>query len=180
MTARFGEAVIGGGLSTGRVTTDNCGVLMDSPDSRFCHNVQPFEGATQVKFSGAYPLPLDFQVSATYQDLPGIPVAASYTASNASIAPSLGRNLSAGANANATITLIEPNTVFEGRIRQLDVRLSRTFTAGRAKVATSLDLFNALNASPILSINTTYGGKWLAPNQILAGRTMKVGATLSF
>src|SRR5439155_17387053 len=64
----------------------------------FCHVAQPWSSNTQVKFSGTYPLPMRFVASATLQNLAGIPLAANYPAPSAAIAPSLGRNLSAGAN----------------------------------------------------------------------------------
>jgi hypothetical protein len=159
---------------------------MDSPESRFCRVTLPFAGQTQVKLSGAYPLPWwDIQASATYQDLPGIPIIASYVASNAEIRPSLGRNLGAcGAaatcNATTTVELVEPNTMREGRIRQLDLRFAKIFRFGRYRVQGNFDAYNALNASPILAINTRYGASWRQPTEILAARTFKVGATLNF
>ena len=177
--------VLSGGLSTGRTVTDNCAVLMDSPQQRFCHVILPFSAQSQFKFSGAYGLPWDVQASATYQDLPGIPISASYVASNAEIRPTLGRNLgqcgaSATCNGTATVDLIEPNTLFEDRIRQVDLRLSKAFRVGRARLQGQFDIFNALNASPILAENTRYGSSWLQPTEILTGRFVKFGATIDF
>lgn len=187
MTARFGEGgLVTGGLSTGRTVTDDCAVRMDSPDKLFCRNTQPFEGQTQLKLSGAYPLPWDMQVSTTYQDLPGIPIVASYVASNAQVVPSLGRNLGqCGTAATCTGTLIvanlfEPGTLFEGRIRQVDFRFTKSFKVGRVNLEGMLDAYNAFNASPILGMNTRYGPSWLAPQQILAGRLFKVGSRITF
>lgn len=185
-TARFGVGgMLTGGLSTGQTVTDNCATRMDSPDQRFCRVTAPFMGQFQVKFSGTYPLPWDFQASATYQDLPGIPVSASLVVSNALIAPSLGRNLGAcrGAavcNANVTVELLEPNTVREDRIRQLDLRVSRSFRVGRTRVEGMFDAYNALNASPIVTLNARFGPAWLTPTRILAGRTLKVGTRITF
>jgi Carboxypeptidase regulatory-like domain len=187
MNLRFGQGgLLNGGISTGRTVTDNCAVLMDSPERRFCRVTLPFAGQIQVKLSGAYPLPWwDIQASATYQDLPGIPITASYVASNAEIRPSLGRNLGAcGAAATCTATttveLIEPNTMREARIRQLDLRFSKILRFGKYRVQGNFDAYNALNASPILAINTRYGASWRQPTEILAARTFKLGATLSF
>jgi hypothetical protein len=50
---------------------------------------------------------VDVQVSGTYQTKPGPLVLAIYTATNAQIAPSLGRNLSGGA-ANVDVHLLSP------------------------------------------------------------------------
>ena len=80
-----------GGVSSGRTVTDNC-ATPDVPD-QFCRQTLPL---TEFKLSGVQPLPWwGLQVSATYQNLPGVPQAATYLATNAEIAPSLGRNLSA-------------------------------------------------------------------------------------
>jgi len=177
--------LLAGGVGTGRTMTDNCAVLMDSPQSRFCRVKLPFAGQTQVKVSAAYPLKWDLQASATYQDLPGIPITASYVVSNAEARSSLGRNFGAcGAAAACTATtmveLIEPNTMREARIRQLDLRLSKNVRIGRYRVQGNFDAYNALNTSPILSINTRYGTSWRQPTEILAARTLKLGATFSF
>jgi hypothetical protein len=42
------------------------------------------------------------------------------------------------------------------------------------------DVYNALNASPILSINTRYGNEWLRPLQILDARLFKFGIQVNF
>jgi hypothetical protein len=183
---RFGRGgLLAGGVGTGRTVTDNCAVLMDSPQKRFCRVKLPFAGQTQLKVSAAYPIKWDIQASATYQDLPGIPITASYVVSNAEARPTLGRNFGAcGAAATCTATttveLIEPNTMFEGRIRQLDLRLSKSVRIGRYRVQGNFDAYNALNRSPILSINTRYGTSWRQPTEILAARTIKLGGTFSF
>jgi len=191
--ARFSEGrQLAGGLSTGRQVTDNCytgsdvsllaeGQLVTAPrTTAFCHVSPPWSAGTQVKFSGIYPLPWDFQSSATVQNLPGIPYLASYVATNAEIAPSLGRNLAAGARGTATIDLIPPGTAYEDRITQMDFRLSRTFTFGRARAQGMFDIYNLFNSSPILSANGRYGSAWLVPTQILAGRLFKFGAQIDF
>lgn len=183
---RFGAGgLLSGGVGTGRTVTDNCAVRPDSPQKDFCRVTLPFAGQTQVKISGAYPLPWNMQASATYQDLPGIPVSASYVASNAESRLSLGRNLGAcGAAATCTATttveLIEPHTLRENRIRQVDIRLSKTVRVGRYRVQGNFDAYNALNASPILSTNARYGASWRQPTEILAARTLKLGATFTF
>jgi Carboxypeptidase regulatory-like domain len=183
---RFGRGgLLAGGVGTGRTVTDNCAVLMDSPQKRFCRVKLPFVGQTQLKVSAAYPIKWDIQGSATYQDLPGIPITASYVVSNAEARPTLGRNFgacgtAATCTATTTVELIEPNTMFEGRIRQLDLRLSKRVRIGRYRVQGNFDAYNALNRSPILSINTRYGTSWRQPTEILAARTIKLGGMFSF
>ena len=193
LNARFGQGGrLSGGLSTGRTVTDNCysssdpsllasGAVATAPRTQeFCHNSPPLGAGTQVKFLTVYPLPWSLQVSATYQNLPGIPITASYVATSAQIRSWLGRNPAAGATANTTIDLIPSNTLFEDRIQQVDLRLTRTFQVGRVKVRGNFDIFNLLNGSSILSTNLRYGAQWLNVQQILAGRLFKFGGQLDF
>jgi hypothetical protein len=79
-------------------------------------------------------------VGAVYQNLPGIPIAASYVANNAQIAPSLGRNLAAGPNATVVIDLIPPNTEFDDRLTQVDLRFAKVVRLGRARVRGMFDI----------------------------------------
>jgi hypothetical protein len=127
-----------------------------------------------------YPLPWGLQPSVTFQNLPGVPITASYVATNAEIAPSLGRNLAAGVRGTATVQLIEPNTRFEPRRSQMDARLARIFRVGRTRVQGMIDVYNVFNASSVLALNTRYGPAWLNAQQILAARMLKLGAQLNF
>jgi hypothetical protein len=147
--------------------TDSCGVgvpveidrdwfytFVDSPQRRFCRITPPWSAGTQLKFHGVLPLPGDAQIAATIQNLAGPEIVASDVARNADALPTLGRNLATG---RATVPLIEPATQYEGRVTQLDVRLAKIFRVRKLRVQGTLDLFNALNASPALVVNNTYG-----------------------
>jgi hypothetical protein len=197
---------INGGVNVGKTVTDNCGLttsnlqfgLPNVPHTDdYCHVSPPWSASTQIKLSGAFPLPYEFQVAATFQDLPGIPDSnwanvtqgatvlattgpATAPFTNAQIVGSLGRQLSAGPNATVTVPLIAPSTLFEDRIRQLDFRFSRSFHAGKMRIEPELDIYNALNASPVLAVNTNYGAAFLRPTQILAGRLLKFGFQMTF
>jgi len=207
VTSRFGQGgLFTGGLSTGQSVADSCGLTVGRPDltatmslpvgnqttgpsysTDFCRVTLPWEGQTQWKFSGAYPLPWwGLQAAGTFQNLPGLPIAASYVASNSQLAPSLGRNLSACGTAipcNQTVTiahLFAPNSRFEKRLTQLDVRLSKRLAIGRARVMGMFDVYNLLNASTITGLNTRYGAAWLTPTSILPARLFKIGAQVDF
>ena len=66
---RFGQGgQLSGGVSIGRMVTDNC-VVVDTPqDARpgFCRTARPWGAATDVKLLVVYPLPYDIQVGASY------------------------------------------------------------------------------------------------------------------
>ena len=200
LNARFAQGgVVSGGLSVGRTMIDTC-VLNSEPQvidpgitgfatfprtPEYCHISPPWSAGTQVKFLVVYPLPWNLQTSATYQNLPGIPISASHVATNAQILPSLGRNLGAcrGAatcNATTTIELMPPSTQFEDRIQQVDLRFSRRFDTGPLQVSANFDLYNAFNASSVLSSVTRLGPQYLNAVNILAGRLFKFGFQLDF
>jgi hypothetical protein len=134
-----------------------------------------------VKALGSYTIPkVAVQVSATFQSNPGASLAANYNVANGLIAPSLGRNLSGGAN--ATINLVAPGTLYGDRVNQLDFRAAKLLKLGRAKTQVSVDLYNALNSDAILTYNQTYvlNGSWLKPTLILPARFAKVSVQVDF
>jgi hypothetical protein len=51
-----------------------------------------------------------------------------------------------------------------------------------SRVAINLDIFNALNADSVLSVNNTFGGArpWLSPQSIMQGRLLKISGQLDF
>src|SRR4029077_12190144 len=96
------------------------------------------------------------------------------------IFPSLQRNLSSGANGTVTVDLIPPMTQFEDRIKQLDLRFAKSFRMGAKRIEPEFDIYNALNSSPLLSVNNSYGAAWRTPTQILSGRLLKFGFQMTF
>jgi hypothetical protein len=174
MNARPAAGVLlQGGASTGRAITDNCNVVtaVDNPSQLYCR----VEGAflTQLKLLGTYTVPrVDVLVSATVQSIPGLALAANYVVPNAVVAPSLGRNLSGGA-ANVTVNLIAPQSMYGDRVNQLDLRIGKLLRLGRARTVASVDVFNVLNANPVLAENFAYTS-WRSPQSILNPRFARI------
>lgn len=187
---------VGGGLSVGGTRYDNCfangrpdltpaatylgpGAVVANNPTDLCDVRQPF-WHPQIKISGAYQLPWQLQASALWQNLPGLPIAASYVATNAQVQPSLGRPLSGGATSVTIGNIIRPFSQFEARINQMDVRLTRNFTVARARLQAQFDIYNLLNGNAVLAENTRYGSAWLTPTTILDPRLFKFGVQLNF
>ncbi|MSO29784.1 MAG: TonB-dependent receptor [Acidobacteria bacterium] len=180
LNTRFASGMrIGGGVDTGRSVNDTCFVV-DSPQQLLnCRVVTPFAGQTQLKLNGSYPLPAGFVVAAVYQNVSGPVVTASYAATNAQIAPSLGRNLTGATT--ATVPLMVPGTQFEDRTTRLDLRLSKSVPLGRGlRLTGNLDIYNAFNSSSILAITTAFGPRWRQPTQILDGRLFQFSGQFTF
>ena len=80
--------------------------------------------------------------AATYQTLVLDPITngtsnlgfvANYVATNAVVAPSLGRPLSG--SANVTVNLLGAGEQYDKRTHQVDLRFTRTFRMGRSRLA---------------------------------------------
>ncbi len=178
MNARFGRrAWLTGGVSLGNTDYNNCGVP-DAPDL-FCEFSMPWRGQTQIKFQGSYELPYGFQVAATYLGAPGLPQAATRSYSNAEIAPSLGRSLS-GSAASRVVRILEPNTQFEDRYNQFDLRFSRRFAIKGLRIQPRFDIYNVGNSSAVVGAIGGYGAAWLRPTEILTARFIKFGAQIDW
>ena len=199
-----------GGVSLGRTRFDDCGARPDSPaappvlaltaggagtgggwDSQeaaglilpkghHCRVAPPFF-RPGWKLSGAYTLPwYDVQLSGFLQNLPGVPILATWNAPASAIEPSLGRPLSGGAR-SAEVHLIAPGTLFADRLNQLDVRVSKIFRFDADReLRLMLDAYNMLNDNAPLAINDTYGPQWQVPENVLLARFVKFGAQLTW
>ncbi len=155
--------------------------------SDYCNVTPPWLAGTQIKLSGMYTLPWALAVSATYQNIAGPEVTATYAVNSTAIAPSLGRPLAAGANANVQIELIPPATMYESRVNQLDARLSRSVKIGERRIQLIADVYNALNWSSVLGQNLVYGPAWRRVQNVgwtsfglLPGRLFKFGVQVDF
>ena len=202
LDARLGRGIVmGGGVDFGRTTDDAC-FTIDIPNQALdergrwfgrtssfgnhCRQEKPFKANLQLKLHGSVPLPGDLSLAAVFQSVAGPDILADYSASNADISPSLGRNL-AGGKKSVLVPLIEPYTLFEDRRNQLDVRLSKALNFGdTTTVRLNLDAFNAFNSGAILGSNPRFGGSWGRPqpvqtnSAILDGRLFEVSADVTF
>jgi hypothetical protein len=147
--------------------------------------VRPWSALTQVKFLVVYPLPWDLQTSATFQNIPGIPITATNPTNNAVVRSSLGRDLAqcrgaATCNANMNLELLDPTANYESRLSQLDLRVTRRVRLGGATLRGNFDIYNVLNGASILSMNAGYGNNWLVPYEIMGGRLVKFSGQIEF
>ncbi len=208
--------LLAGGLSLGKSVTDVCfannhpqisgtisagsvtaiGVRSDA----YCTNEKQslWNGVgSQVKFQIVYPLPKEFVIAATIKHLPGIPQIATVTYTNTAVAASLGRNLVACADATSACTqtvninVQQPGTLFDERLNQVDLRMTRRFRVGKMRIQGVAELYNALSDRVSQANTETWGtatgantfaqsGVWLRPSLLLGGRLFKFGAQVDF
>jgi hypothetical protein len=169
-TTATGTSAFGPGLYTSAVT----------PVNPYCHVA--FGALPQFRGLSSYLIPrVDVEVAATFQSKPGAMLAANYAVPNAAVVPSLGRNLSGNAP-NVTVNLVAPGTLYGDRINQLDLRVGKVIKYGRSRTRLSLDVYNALNSSAVLTYNMAFvpGGTWQQPMSILTPRFLRFGAEIDF
>jgi hypothetical protein len=197
LSLRQGGLTLQGGTSTGQNVADACEArenLLElnqgigaglvgstvSTTSPYCHVA--YGWLTQLRGLGSYVIPkIDAQVSAVFQSKPGQLLAANYAMPAAQVAQYLGR-LPSGNVTNVTINLIEPGSQYGDRINQLDFRIAKNFKFGSTRSMISADLYNVMNANPVISYNNSFtpNGSWLQPNSILTGRLVRISVDFNF
>jgi hypothetical protein len=171
-------------VNSGKTVTDTCDVRAHLPElaltNPYCHVDSGF--VTRFTGLGSYTVPkIDVLVSGTFRSDQGAVLAANYTVTSASVAPSLGRPL-AGATPNVTVNLIPPGTLYGDRVNEIDLRLAKVLKIGRTRTNVGFDVYNLLNANPILTYNAAFipNGNWLVPTSVLQSRFIKLSASIDF
>jgi len=168
-------AAVAGVLASSAGTIGPAFTSVATPSTLYCRVQPPYQA--DVKGLASYPLPWwGLTASATLQNRPGPQITASYTVTAAQV-QNLGRPLGTSTAATA---LIAPGTLYGDRVTQVDVRFGKVFRVAHSRIQASMDLFNVLNSSAILSQNNTFGPSWQSPTNILQGRLIKFGAQLDF
>jgi hypothetical protein len=203
VVARSGDLTVSGGVSTGQTVSDNCDVRAHLPELATTTTGTSVFGAglatspvtplapycrvrtgflTQGRALASYLVPrAGVVLSAVFQSRPGAMLAANYTAANAMVAPSLGRDLSGGA-ANVTVNLIAPGTRYGDRFQELDVRVGKRWKIGAMRTLVSVDVYNALNSSAVLAYNSAFvpQGTWLQPLTVQTPRFFRLAMEIDF
>lgn len=207
-------AFIQGGLDIRSPLSDTCG-FSESPEIRFCESRGAFNFSP--RFNGAYTLPWDIQVSGSYMATRGPALRPSWIINSTTAGGTQINDIQAAANAGVpktlpathiyggevalstldffsgarsrTVQLFEPSQDYASYYHQIDMRFSKIVNVARYRVTVGLDLYNALNAAGISSINTnsigttkvpTAAGDYQRPQSIIGPRQFKLSATLSF
>ena len=139
---------------------------------------------------GSYTVPkIDVLFSGTFRSDRGAPLAANWAITQAAapatwtqIQQTLGRPLSNNAT-SVTVNLIEPGTLYGDRVNEFDIRLAKILRFGRTRTNIGFDLYNILNAAPVLTYNLNYSPTnttWLTPTAVLQPRFWKFSVQFDF
>ncbi len=159
------------------------------PDgTKACHQDLPYR--PDFKFTGSYPLPLDFLISGTFQFTRGVQnggaAPASWRRGRRRRRPRRrsGRAYSAGATTKSVnLIAVGQNYGFDD-LKQLDLRLSKRFKLDSFRFRVDLDAYNLFNSDWPFTLNNTFStaatSNWLKPTNVLQARFFKIGAQFDF
>jgi hypothetical protein len=182
---RFG-LTLQGGFNYARTNADACEIHNALPEYSVLGGIigttNPWCSTTSSLFRttalGSYMIPkADVQVGFTFRSDQGASLNANFTATPANT--TLGRPF-AGASSTITVNLVEPGTLYGDRVNQFDIRVAKVLRFGRTTTNVGVDVFNLLNASPVLTYNEAFTATWLRPNSVLQARFMKISAQIGF
>jgi len=185
INARFDNgSLIQGGVTLGRRTNDTCW-LNDLPqvatpgngntfvrNDEYCNANRPIwvSSGSQVKFQFIYPLPQGFALSGSVKSVPGPDLDANVNVS-ASAVEGLGRTTTAQTTFQVNGN---PNgTRADDRINQLDMRVTKDFGLGNARLNLSAELYNVFNSRAVQGTVDDIGPTYLFPGGLLGGRFFK-------
>jgi hypothetical protein len=200
VNARLTRLTLQGGFSTGSKMTDDCEIVAKVPEAyitgntvvsrEFCHLESPY--LTKWSSLAAYTVPkIDVVISGTFRstpivgaNLPSIQsqsLAANWVVPNATIAPSLGRNLTG--TQNRTINVVKPGTLYGERLNNVDFRVGKNLQFGGKRINASVDVYNVLNVNSPDAYQQTFAttnNRWLVPTSITPARFARLSAQFDF
>ena len=196
-----------GGTSTGRSVQDDCATagVIDSPDTRGCHDADPFQ--TTFRGLASYTIPwIDVRISGTVRSQPEVALGATWNLPNspasAACTPNpsqcvtlqglLGR-LPTGTSTTGTqsIALIDSDhRLYSGdRRTQLDMRFAKIIRFRGMRADVGVDVWNLFNTNYSTGFDGTYqysignadqGGTWNNPTSIYPPRYARLNVTFNF
>jgi carboxypeptidase family protein len=159
------------------------------PDGRrACQQNLPYR--PDFKLFGSYTLPFDIQFSGTYQFVRGLqtggaaPSLLATWAAPAS-ATTLGRSYANNATTR-TFNLIPVGENYGNfNLNQLDLRASKRFRLGQARLRFDADVYNIFNSNWPFTASSTFStsattATWQRPTNVLQARFFKVGLNFDF
>ena len=196
-----------GGTSTGRSVQDDCATagVIDSPDTRGCRDVDPFQ--TTFRGLASYTIPkIDVLVSGTIRSQPEVARTASLNLPNSTSSPACAPNpaqcttvlgllgrLPAGSLSNGTTTIVltdNDHRLYSGERRtQVDMRFAKILRFGQTRTDIGVDVGNLLNTNYVTGWEDTYqysignsgqGGSWNNPTAVYTPRFVRLNLTVNF
>jgi hypothetical protein len=200
-----GGVTLQGGFNTGRTVSDNCAVRANdpslgsalttsavttaappvTPSNPWCHVDSGW--VTRATALGSYTIPkVDVLIATTFRSDQGGTLAANYTIPFA-VAQAGGLTHPYANGVSPIVNLVQPGTLYGDRVNELDFKFGKLLRFGSTRTNIGLEMYNALNASAVLTYNQTFNpavqagpGAWLQPLTIMTPRFFKITAQFDF
>jgi len=141
---------------------------------RFCDQRKlPIPFRHDFKLAGTLPLPYGFEFSGTIVSFAGNESQVFWNVP-ASVFPNRQRTVP------VEVPLTAPGTRYLDRWNQLDIAFMKNFQLADYQLTAQADVYNALNAAPVLTETQTFGSTLGTPNTILQGRLLRLVAQIKW
>ena len=141
---------------------------------RFCDQRKlPIPFRHDFKLAGTLPLPYGFEFSGTIVSFSGYESEVIWDVP-ASVFPNRQRTV------RVEVPLTAPGTRYLDRWNQVDIAFMKNFQLAGYQLTAQVDVYNALNAAPVLTETRTFGSTLGTPNTILQGRLLRLVAQIKW
>ena len=173
VNTRLSQATVFGGLTIGRDYGDQDSGDLNNPNNRINNTGNiGFDSPYQVRGGFTYRLPSAVQLSGSIRESSGLPQTRVYTVTTANV-PGLTQ-------VTQNVQVAQRGDFRYPWVNLVDLRLTKVFKAGRAKIEPTLDLYNVFNNNAVTSAVTTIGSSLGRPSAIVMGRLLRIGGHLTF
>jgi hypothetical protein len=135
----------------------------------------------EYKLGITYPLPWTLQTGLSYVSLPGGSAGSIGYNDYLAVNWSVPATLFPGARTEpVTVNLVPPGTQYLKQWNQVDINVKKIVRVGRFEMQPSIDVFNLLNASVVLTQLQAFGPSLGVPTSTLQGRFTKLSVLVKF
>ena len=75
--------------------------------------------------------------------------------------------------------VVAPNSLYGERLNQLDLRFGKSLRFDRIRMTPRVDIFNALNGDPVLTLSSQFAN-WQTAQSILTARFVKFSVQIDY
>ena len=173
VNTRMANATAFAGLTIGKDYGDQDSGDLNNPNLRINNTGRiGFDAPYQIRGGFSYMLPATIQLSGSIREASGLPQTRVYVVTT-SVVPGLTQ-------VNQNVQVAERGEYRYPWVNLVDLRLTKSFQAGRARIEPTLDLYNVFNNNAVTSAVTTLGASLGRPSAIVMGRLLRLGGRITF
>jgi hypothetical protein len=162
-----------GGLTIGNNYGDQDAGDLNNPNVRINNRGDiGFDAPYQIRGGFNYQAPRDFRLSGSLRAASGLPQTRTFVVTSTQV-PGLTQ-------VTQNVQVAERGEYRFPWVNLLDIRVTRTFAAGRIRVEPSIDLFNVFNNNAVTNSVQTIGTSLGRPSAIVMGRLLRLGGRVTF